>query len=393
MLKKLKPFVSLVLALGLLALGLSSPRPALAWGERGHDIVTRVAVRLLIAKTAKGTPLATQFGRKEFMLGHLSNVPDIVWRNQGEAIENVNAPTHFLDLEYVSPEVTFATIPKTPTAALARMNEMCANPPKGYVCSGKDGKSPDESSAGTAPWRTEQLFRMTVENLKAATSGSKIDSAAVDRAFVSAGVMSHFVGDLGNPFHATRNYDGWETGQGGIHGYFESAMVASYRLALDQEVFDEALTGRGLDRVLKQLPASDRSALSRDPVALTFALALDSHSRLGAANELDLRFAVLKQSGVGPDGKRLSAERRPADELRFKFHALHVERLATAAEVLAALWYQAWEEAGRPDFKDYRSFAYPVAPEFIPPNYLSGKYRALEERNQDGVVSAAIHSR
>jgi hypothetical protein len=352
-------------------MSLALPRPAAAWGERGHDIVTRVAVRLLAAKIAEGTPLATQFGRKEFMLGHLSNVPDIVWRNQGEAIEKVNAPTHFLDLEYVSPELTFTTIPRTPAAALARMKALCANPPKGYGCAAKEGSSPDESSAGTAPWRVGQLYRLTVESLKASTSNGKSDDAAVDRAFVAAGIMSHFIGDLGNPYHATRNYDGWETGQGGIHSYFEGALVSSYRLALDQEVFDAALTGAGLTRALKQIEAAERPTLSRDPLALALALTLDSHSRLDAANALDRKFAMLKPSGVGADGKRVGAERRDASELRIKFHELTVERLATAAEVLAHLWLLAWEEAGRPDFKGYRSFAYPVAPEFIPPDYLS----------------------
>ncbi len=366
--KTLKSVVSLAVVAALL-----TPRPAHAWGERGHDIVTRVAVRLLAAKVAKGTPLATQFGRREFMLGHLSNVPDIVWRNQGEAIEDVNAPTHFLDLEYLSPGVTFGTIPMTPASALARMKELCAAPPKGYVCPARDGARPDESSAGTAPWRTGQLFRMTVDSLKASRGGEKTDSAAVDRALLTAGVMSHFVGDLGNPYHATRNYDGWETGQGGIHSYFESAMVSSYRLALDQEVMDAALTGRGLERVLQQIPAAGRPALSRDPVALTMALALDSYSRLDDLNALDIKFARLEPDRVGPDGKRLGAKRRDADQMRFKFHQIAVERLATAAEVLASLWLIAWEDAGRADFKDYRSFAYPVAPEFIPPDYLIAK--------------------
>ncbi len=354
-----------------LVIGLAAPPRASAWGERGHDIVTRVAVRLLAAKIAKGTPLATQFGRKEFMLGHLSNVPDIVWRNQGEAIEKVNAPTHFLDLEYVSPELTFDTIPRTPSAALARMRELCAHPPKGYVCAAKEGSAPDESSAGTAPWRAGQLYRLTVESLKASTANGKSDDAAIDRAFLTAGIMSHFVGDLGNPYHATVAYDGWESGQGGIHSYFESAVVSSYRLALDQEVFDAALTGHGLERALKQLPASDRAGLSRDPVALAMALALDSRSRLDAANAIDVKFAILKKSGTGPDGKRVSAERRDPSELRFKFHELTVERLSTAAEILATLWLFAWEDAGKPDFKGYRSFAYPVSPEFIQPDYFS----------------------
>ncbi len=360
-----------LLALALV-IGLAVPPRASAWGERGHDIVTRVAVRLLAAKIAKGTPLATQFGRKEFMLGHLSNVPDIVWRNQGEAIEKVNAPTHFLDLEYVSPELTFSTIPRRPPEALARMKELCASPPRGYVCAAKDGSSPDESSAGTAPWRAGQLYRMTVLSLKDSPSADgKSNDAAIDRAFVAAGLMSHFIGDLGNPYHTTVAYDGWESGQGGIHSYFEGAVVMSYRLALDQEVFDAALTGRGLERILKQLPAADRAALSHNPVALAMALALDSHSRLDAANAIDIKLAILKKSGTGPDGKRVGAERRDASELRFKYHGLTVERLATAAELLANLWLFAWEDAGKPDFKGYRSFAYPVAPEFIQPDYLS----------------------
>ncbi len=360
---------SRILALAI-ALGLTLPPQALAWGERGHDIVTRVAVRLLAAGVAPGTALAAQFARKEFMLGHLSNVPDIVWRNQGEAIEKVNAPTHFLDLEYVTPKLTFATIPRTPAAALARMKDLCASPPRAYVCAAEEGSIPNESSAGTAPWRTGQLFRMTVESLEASAANGRSDDTAIDRAFVSAGIMSHFVADLGNPYHSTMNYDGWDTGQGGIHSYFEGALVSAYPLALDQEVFDAAMTGRGLARTLQQFPAADRSALSRDPVAIAIALALDSHSRLAAANAIDLKFALTRKSGTGPDGKRVGADRRPPSELRARYHDLTVERLATAAEVLANLWWLAWKDAGEPDFKGYRSFAYPVSPDFIPPDYL-----------------------
>ena len=120
-----------------------------------------------------------------------------------------------------------------------------------------------------------------------------------------------------------------------------------------------------------QIPAPDRRSWSRDPVALTVALALDSRGRLDAANAIDRKFALLKPSGVGSDGKRLAAERRDPSELRLRLHDLIVERLATAAEVLANLWLLAWEDAGKPDFKGYRSFAYPVAPEFIAPDYLS----------------------
>lgn len=365
--RTLKTTLSLALIACLIA-----PPGASAWGERGHDTITRVAVRLLASRIATGTPLASQFGRKEYMLGHLANIPDILWRNQGPDLEKLNAPTHFLDLEPLSPELSFKTVPLTPSAALARMKELCATRPAGYLCLAKTDAPFDESSAGTAPWRIAQLYRMTVDSLRASKTGDRIASAAIDRAFVTAGIMSHFVGDLGNPYHATANYDGWESGQGGIHSYFEGAMVAGYRLTLEQEVLDAALAGRGFERALQQIPP-DRSNLARDPRAISVALALDSHTRLEAANAIDKAFAILKPSGVGPEGKRISAERRDASELRVKYHDLIVERLATAAETLANLWLMAWEDAGKPDFKGYQSFAYAIAPEFIPPDYLSTK--------------------
>jgi hypothetical protein len=148
-------------------------------------------------------------------------------------------------------------------------------------------------------------------------------------------------------------------------------VVASYRLILDQEVFDAAMNGHAMERVMKQIPKESRAALAHDPVSIAIALALDSHSRLAAANDIDKKFAIIKPSGTGPDGKRFAAERRDASELRFKYHDMTVERLATAAEVLANLWYQAWQDAGKPDFKGYQSFAYPVAPDFVVPDYLS----------------------
>jgi hypothetical protein len=344
--------------------------PAHAWGERGHDIVTRVAVRLVAERLAPGTPLAAVFSRKELMLGHLSNVPDIVWRSQGPEVDALNDPTHFLDLEYLALSPSFEAVPRELSAAFAQMKALCARPPAGYVCPERPDAPLRESSAGTAPWRIDQLHRLTVEAMRAG-GGEPADVAAVDRALTTAGLLSHFVGDLGNPYHATRDYNGWESGAGGVHAYFESAVVGSYRLALEQEVLDAAAAGGAFARVLTRIPAPQRAALGRDPTAVALALALDSFGRLPAAARLDRRVAILKPRSVEADGQRVPAERRDPAQARFRMHGLVVERLATAAEVLARLWLLAWEEAGRPSFKDYRSYAYPVAPQFIPPDYLA----------------------
>jgi len=53
---------------------------AFAWGERGHDLGTRVAVQNLRALSGDDPAVVTPFLQRDHMLAHLSNVPDIVWR-------------------------------------------------------------------------------------------------------------------------------------------------------------------------------------------------------------------------------------------------------------------------------------------------------------------------
>ena len=40
-----------------------------------------------------------------------------------------------------------------------------------------------------------------------------------------AGVMAHYIGDLSQPLHDTKNYDGQLTGQPGIHAFFETTNI------------------------------------------------------------------------------------------------------------------------------------------------------------------------
>jgi hypothetical protein len=70
-----------------------------AWGEKGHDLVTRVAAKLMAEDKEHGALVGEAFIKKEHMLAHLSNVPDIVWRSAGKEIETLNAPTHYVDVD------------------------------------------------------------------------------------------------------------------------------------------------------------------------------------------------------------------------------------------------------------------------------------------------------
>jgi hypothetical protein len=70
---------------------------------------------------------------------------------------------------------------------------------------------------GTAPWRVLQLYDLGVKALK---------EYDFDEAILYLGAMGHYVGDLGQPFHVTLNFDGqhFTSPAGGIHATFESKI-------------------------------------------------------------------------------------------------------------------------------------------------------------------------
>ena len=357
----------------LLFVNFASASTAFAWGERGHDLVARVAVRLIIERataTNGEDQFAVALAPKEHLLGHLANVPDIVWRSIGRDVEEMNAPTHYIDLEYFAPTPKFDNLPKTPADMVEQIRKLCAAAAKDYVCPDDHPERLTANAAGTAPWRVQQLYqrmRAALTSAKGATGKDKVH--AIDEALLDAGIMAHFVGDLGNPWHTTRDYNGWETGQGGVHAYFEEQTVNAETLALDEAVFQFALKKNPVTRVAKALPVADRAALSQQPLALAWALVLDSNARLSDVRALDRKVAVMRPS-KNDHGLRLKAERKDPRAVRDQFQGILVDRLATAADVLATLWLGAWREAGRPDLRGYQSYDYPTAPTFIATDYL-----------------------
>lgn len=335
---------------------------AFGWGERGHDVVTRVAVRL-VAERSQEKSLPAVLIRREHMLAHITNVPDIVWRVSNDpTVIAANLPTHFIDVDLLMEKPAFATFPLLITDA--------------KTAASKFGKNLF-TEVGTAPWRIRQLFLAT----KTALAEIKADAntrqpapqnevnPATDKALLTAGLMAHFVGDLAQPLHNCKNYDGWDIGQGGIHSYYEEAVISAFDLRLDYEVFSYAAINKPFQAELtKVFPKQTMDQLSKDPLAIAAALAVVSFAHIPALQKLDKTHAVL-QASYEKDLK-VPAKRRPATETARKFRQFSIQRLALAADTLAHLWLLAWDEAGRPDLSNYVSYTYPVAPTFIAPDYL-----------------------
>jgi hypothetical protein len=341
----------------LLAAALVSPSAASAWGGRSHDIVTRVAVRLVGQRTNGDPAILAPLLMRQGMLAHFSNVPDIVWRSDSvpNEVNRLNSPTHWIALDRLDPRPTLAHMPLTWKEARDRARG-----------SGHDLAT----GVGTAPWRVGQLARLTREAMQRIPSGGSREQLEkpVNDMLLYAGLLSHFVADQTNPDHSSKDFDGWHCGQGGIHEYFESSLVDALPLSLAQAVFDHARKNRPFERLLGALSPAERSRVTADPVQLTFLVTLDAYGRRDRMLQLDAEHAVLAPSRKAP--VRMRATRRAASLVAAEERPFIVERLALAADVLARLWLDAWKAAGRPNMKTYKSYAYPVAPAFVYPDYI-----------------------
>lgn len=337
-----------ILSLVLLLI-LSSPQQAYAWGERGHDLVTRVAVQNLRHLTKDDAKLVTPFTLRDHMLSHLSNVPDIVWRApyQTELVHEVNPPTHYINLEKVYGNVELLNdIP----GDFAKYSEDARA--KGY----------EPSQSGTAPWRVMQFYAGLVEAMKQAGKAStrKEIETNGNQVLLMAGLMSHFVGDLANPHHTTANHNGQLTGQGGFHGYFESQTVGEQGFDLVLKIAKQ--TKRNW---LTQYSKKERKAILASPQKIVWALVTNSHSRKEALEAIDRRYSLQEES----QGERGRAKRKSAKAMAKYYKKFTIERLGAGASALSQLWLLAWQEAGEPDMSGYFSYHYHIKPEFIHPKY------------------------
>ncbi len=347
--------IKYVVSLLVLIVGQAWTAPASAWGERGHDVVTRVAVQHLRELSDDNAQLMRPFLLRDHMLAHLSNVPDIVWRADymDEDAKKANSPTHYINLEKV-------------ISGVARWDDL----PRDFREYRALCKSHDKSTAdvGTVPWRVLQLYKLIVNeliNLDAKPDELKVRH--INQALMYAGLMAHFVGDLANPHHTSANYDGQLTGNKGLHSYFESVVVAELSLKLPEKVYKKAGSKR---RWLSQYSKKEQREILADPQKLVWALLANSHAQVSKLTALDDRYAIVTKSNISPEN-RDSAIRKPAKDVASKFEKFAVKRLAIGADVLANLWLLAWQDAGSPDMSSYSSYNYPVQPPFITPVYIS----------------------
>lgn len=441
--KKIWAFIGPFLNVTMVIACLLIRPPAQAWGERGHHLIGHTAALLmgsLSEKEAVDRGLPTFFRDRAHQLGHLSNLPDISWREttrQSQGVLQANGPTHFIDLELL------AGLPTKDNKASYQKLLLGLPPDYSEVRRRFEGTPnpilPSTASpqalrvyfdVGSAPWRVRELFeKMVVAFACAKGKETGISSQLVDErpkwhlpiisqekppslgfnfysctkeqtrleaisaALAIGGVMGHFVGDLTQPYHTTVNYDGWATGNGKAHEYFESNVVDGLDLSIENEVYTLAKSPSLKHIIEKNIEVDWKTKGAASSFSL--ALAANSWSRLDEAIRVDKKYAIIqaittKESSAsqqkGPKSELPPVRHSASSEKVMRaFTPLLLERLAIGSRALAIIWYQAWIEGGKPNLADVRptSIPYLLDVPFLWPTYDEGALKNLGSK-KDG---------
>ncbi len=333
--------------------------PAFAWGPLGHRIVAETAA--LLMRDAQPQGWGDIIVRHRYELGFYAYLPDTTYRIKGKDTEN---PTHYFDID-----LALSRKPKlsdeNAVQALATLNY------RDFVASQapKDQKSTLE--IGSAPWRIQQfhqLIKNTTQPLSEVSGKYQLstesapDALKVYHTLLHLGVLAHYTGDLTMPYHATGDYNGWATGQGGIHFYYENDCVNHADPSLASEVLASAKKNSKL--WLKQWKAE-----SRGPVSLSLAVLLDSSLRVEKVAQTDLKKIVLEKSNADSKPKKI-AKRKPPLEGCPALRSSIIESLAKGAVLTTHIWSSSLNP--KTDFSKARELQFSnleADPDYIKPDY------------------------
>lgn len=355
----------LLVVLSILFLSTSFSNNAHAWGGRGHATICEAATFLVKEPTLKKF-----LSSKGHMMTYLCNIPDTYWRSLSPEASKLGNPTHFIDVE-----ITGLKVDQIPLDYKKVQEEFTGKPNK-LKEGAKIFSVPTEF--GSLWWRVDQFVRRTeslkldLANIPVSNGGKKenLDDSPYNKAvlamIINMGIMGHFVGDSAQPMHTTADYDGYLSGHGGLHSYYEEASVSLQGSDLLSDVTKAAMK-------IKSAPF----LTAKTPIEKIRAISLISASDLPNILKLD---PIKKQSIIKSDkGMEIKtpAEREDAEVGAKKFKNSIVKNMANASILLANLWDESFVRAGKPDLSKYRSFVFPHTPEFIPPDYL-----ATEEKTE-----------
>lgn len=241
---------------------------AYSWGRQGHSLIGETAARVVAQKMN-----FELLRERAYDIGYYSNVPDFIWKSTPE-IYKIEKPNHYQHIDVFS-----ARIPTKKDLMSAFLLPRVAFNTK---------YTDVDLSEGRSFWRIREIEKSLTDTTKKL---KVLDQEVKNRAekhtlqhkwLFFIGVISHYVGDLSQPFHTTENFDGQKSNQNGIHAFYEEAVVDYLTPELRTEV---------LKATLAAWPTFHKKTAGQTTLELLYQLTLDS------LKEVDPTLAIDKKIG------------------------------------------------------------------------------------------------
>lgn len=307
--------------------------PLRAWDYEGHRIVNQLALGALPAEFPAFAREPAAAERIAFLSGEPDrwrNVPDLTMKHSGGSWTD-----HFCDLEYLTDAgLDLATLTSFRHEFVVQFAAgRAAHPDKFPAIDPAKNADHTREWPGFAPWAiTEQFGRLRsgfsyLKVFEELGTPEEVANAKANIVYVM-GLMGHTVGDLAQPLHTTRHYNGWTgpnpkgyTTWTGLHGWVDGGMIAKSGLRAPQII--------ARVEPAKALPLAAR-ADGRDPMfvaVMDYLLAQHQH--------VEPLYQLEKNGDLGQGDLPLGPVGRGFLE----------QRLLEGGHMLASIWYTAWRSA------------------------------------------------
>ena len=245
-----------------------------------------------------------------FYKAHLSHITEhAVDADKRRYVDSLEAARHFIDADRYGPN-PFDSIPARWDTAVARFTE------------------PVLRAAGILPWQIDRTYYRLVMAF-----GDK----DVPRILRYSADLGHYIADAHVPLHTTSNYNGQQTGQVGIHAFWESRLPELFA-----EDYD-FLVGR--------------AQYIRSPLHEAWAIVAESHALVDSV--LTVEAQLHRQ--FPPDRKYAYVTRNHvltrtySEPYAQRYHDalsdMVARRMRQAILRIGSFWYTAWVDAGQPNMK------------------------------------------
>jgi hypothetical protein len=283
------------------------PCQLFAWGAKGHEITARAACKALPAD------VPAFFRQACGRFAYLVNEPDRWKASRESALEALNPPDHYFDLEFWGD----AKLPST------RYEFLLEAVKRGLISDTKP-----VANMGTAPWVVgEYADRLVIHirqwhETREDTEASQLVRRQVEENIIyTAGVLAHFVTDLGNPLHCTIHHNGWREGSPNPRGYLSDKESRSLHARFESIYLERAVD----DKDMGALPAPRRVG----------PWVAETEQFIRRQNTFVEKLYALEAEGSFGSGKETPEAR-----------SFLLARLGDAASMLRDYWSTAWIAGG-----------------------------------------------